>query len=179
MYDHSWWSYIRFDKPQAAPRIDRLLLRRVFAYARPYWGSVAVVLASIVVVSLLELIPPLLYRSLIDTVLPEGNVALLNLTALALVAIPILSGLINVWQRHHSARAGEGIIHDLRQQMYEHLQKMSLRFFTDTKAGEIISRFNSDVVGAQNAITGTIPNIVTNTVVLVSTLLRISAGSFS
>jgi ATP-binding cassette subfamily B protein len=171
MYDHSWWSYIRFDKSQSAPRVDRQLLRRVFSYAWPYRASVAVVLTTIIVTSLLELIPPLLYRALIDTILPEGNVMWLNLTALALVAIPILTGLINVLQRHHSARAGEGIIHDLRQQMYGHLQKMSLRFFTHTKAGEIVSRFNNDVVGAQNAITGTIPNIVTNTVVLVSTLV--------
>ncbi len=73
-------------------------------------------------------------------------------------------------QRHFSARAGEGVIYDLRREMYAHLQRMSLRFFTNTKAGDIISRFNNDVVGAQGAITGTIPQIVTNIVTLVSTL---------
>jgi ATP-binding cassette subfamily B protein len=66
---------------------------------------------------------------------------------------------------------GEGIIFDLRQQMYEHLQNMSLRFFTHTKSGEIVSRFNNDVVGAQNAVTGTLPNIVTNTITLITTLV--------
>ena len=87
------------------------------------------------------------------------------------IAIPVATGLIDVVQRYYSARAGEGIIFDLRQQMYGHLQRMSLRFFTHTKSGEIVSRFNSDVVGAQNAVTGTIPNIVTNVVTLVSTLV--------
>jgi ATP-binding cassette subfamily B protein len=69
-----------------------------------------------------------------------------------------------------SARVGEGIIFDLRQAMYNHLLRMSLRFFTNTKSGEILSRFNNDVVGAQNAVTGTVPNLVTNGVTLVSTL---------
>jgi ATP-binding cassette subfamily B protein len=78
--------------------------------------------------------------------------------------------LISVAQRYFSARVGEGIIFDLRQEMYAHLQRMSLRFFTHTKSGEIISRFSNDVVGAQNAITGTLPNIVTNLITLLTTL---------
>lgn len=171
MYNHSWWSFIAYDKSKGALHLDRHLLRRVFAYAWPHRLSVLIVLVTIVAIALLELIPPLLYRDLIDNILPNGNIRRLNLVALALIAIPVLTGLIGVVQRHFSALAGEGIIYDLRQQMYAHLQKMSLRFFTHTKAGDVISRFNSDVVGAQNAITGTIPNIVTNTVVLVSTLI--------
>ena len=102
--------------------------------------------------------------------LPSGNVQQLNLLALCLFGIPLLTGAIGVVQRHYGARAGEGIIYDLRREMYDHLQKMSMRFFTHTKSGEIVSRFNSDVVGAQGAITGTIPDIVTNVVTLVSTL---------
>lgn len=84
--------------------------------------------------------------------------------------MPVLSGLIDVGQRYLSARVGEGIIFDLRQQMYAHLSAMALRFFTHTKSGEIVSRFNNDVVGAENAITGTIPTIVVNVVTVVSTL---------
>jgi ATP-binding cassette subfamily B protein len=95
---------------------------------------------------------------------------MLNWLALGMVGIPIASGLIGVLQRYFSARAGEGIIHDLRQEMYVHIQKMSIRFFTHTKSGEIISRLNNDVIGAQNAITGTIPSIVTNTFTLITTL---------
>src|SRR5690606_32821782 len=94
-----------------------------------------------------------------------------NLLAIGMLGIPLISGLIHVAQRYFSARAGEGIIYDLRQQMYVHLQRMSLRFFTHTKQGEIITRFNSDVVGAQNAITGTIPSLVTNVLTLTTTLV--------
>jgi ATP-binding cassette subfamily B protein len=75
-----------------------------------------------------------------------------------------------VAQRYLGSRVGEGIIFDLRQGLYAHLQRMSLRFFTHTKAGEILSRLNNDVVGAQSAVTGTLPNIVTNGITLVSTL---------
>ena len=171
MNGHGWWSYIAYDPSKGKPQLSRQLLRRVFAYAKPHLFSVAVVLVTIVAISLLELIPPLLYRDLIDNVLPNRNYSRLNWLALGMLGIPILSGVINVVQRFFSSRAGEGIIYDLRGQMYDHLQGMALRFFTHTKAGEIMSRFNNDVVGAQNAITGTIPSIVTNTVTLVSTLI--------
>ena len=165
-----WWSYLTHDESKGRPHVDRHLLRRVLGYARPYWTFVALTLVTIVGISLLELIPPLLYRDLIDNVLPQRDFARLNLLALGMIGIPVLSGLLSVVQRYFSARVGEGIIFDLRQQMYQHLQRMSLRFFTHTKSGEIISRFNNDVVGAQNAISGTLPNIVTNLITLVSTL---------
>jgi ATP-binding cassette subfamily B protein len=158
------------DPEQDKPRVDRKLLRRVLSYARPYWWMVLLVLVAIVAVSLIELLPPLILRQLIDVTLPAKDLQQLNLLALALLVIPVLSGLIDVGQRYLNARIGEGIIFDLRQQMYGHLSGMALRFFTHTKSGEIISRFNNDVVGAQNAITGTIPNIVVNVVTVVSTL---------
>lgn len=169
MHRGNWWSYIRAEGDER-PHVSRDLLRRVVRYARPYWKSISVVLVTIVAISLLELIPPLLYRELIDNVLPNRNVSRLNVLALAMVAIPVTSGLISVVQRYFSARVGEGVIFDLRQEMYEHLQSMGLRFFTQTKSGEIVSRFNNDVVGAQNAVTGTVPNIITNAITLVSTL---------
>jgi ATP-binding cassette subfamily B protein len=171
MHGGGWWSYLRYDESKGRARVDRQLLRRVMRYARPYWVFVLLVLVTIVITSLLELIPPLLYRDLIDNVLPNRDVARLGLLALGMIGIPLLSGLIGVGQRYLSARMGEGIIFDLRQEMYTHLQRMSLRFFTHTKSGEIISRLNNDVVGAQDAITGTLPNLVTNVVTLTSTLL--------
>jgi ATP-binding cassette subfamily B protein len=171
MHGGGWWSYLRYDESKGRARVDRQLLRRVSRYARPYWRFVLFVLITIVIISLLELIPPLLYRDLIDNVLPNRDVARLGLLALGMIGIPLLSGLIGVGQRYLSARMGEGIIFDLRQELYAHLQRMSLRFFTHTKSGEIISRLNNDVVGAQSAITGTLPNIVTNVVTLASTLV--------
>ncbi len=171
MHSGGWWRYISYDETKGSAQIDRALLRRVFGYARPHLSSIAIVLVTIVGISLLQLIPPLLYRDLIDNVLPNRDTARLNRLAALMLSIPIINGLASVLQRYFSAKAGEGIIFDLRQEMYNHLQRMSLRFFTDTKSGEIISRFNNDVVGAQNAISGTIPNLVTNSVTLISTLI--------
>lgn len=171
MHGGGWWTLLRQDESKGRAQIDRNLLRRVLEYARPYWSLLALVLVTITITSLLELIPPLLYRELIDQVIPNQDFRTLNLLALGMIGIPILSGLIGVAERYLSARAGEGIIFDLRQQMYQHLQRMSLRFFTQTKSGEIISRFNNDVVGAQSAFTGTLPNIVTNVITLISTLI--------
>ncbi len=170
MQSGGWRAVIRAEESQPGAPLDRALLRRVFAYGRPYWRAVSMVLVTIIAVSLIELIPPLLYRDLIDNVLPGRDARRLNLLAAAMLGIPVLTGALHVVQRYFSARAGEGIIFDLRQEMYRHLQRMSLRFFTDTKSGEIVSRFNSDVVGAQSAITGTVPSIVTNVVTLISTL---------
>lgn len=172
MHGGNWWRYVSFDDSnKQRPTVDRQLLRRVFRYARPYLAAILIVLGAITLTSLLGLIPPLIYRTLIDDVLPNGDLARLNLLAIGLFAVPLLSGLFSVVQRRYGARAGEGIIYDLRNQMFDHLGRMSMRFFTNTKSGEIVSRFNNDVVGAQNAITGTIPEILTNVITLVSTLI--------
>jgi ATP-binding cassette subfamily B protein len=171
MHRGGWWSLISADESKGKAKIDRKLLFRVLGYAGPYWGFITFVLIAIITISLLELIPPLLYRNLIDDVIPNKDFRRLTILAIAMIVIPVLSGLIGIVERYFSAKAGEGVIFDLRQEMYDHLQRMSLRFFTETRSGEIISRFNNDVVGAQNAITGTLPNIVTNLVTLISTLV--------
>ncbi|MGD8793029.1 MAG: ABC transporter ATP-binding protein [Anaerolineae bacterium] len=170
MHGGGWWSYLRYDESKGKAQVDRALIGRVLAYARPYWPAILLMLALIILISLIELVPPLLYRDLIDNVLPDRDLGRLNWLAVGMIGIPILSGLLGVGQRYLSARMGEGIIYDLRQEMYAHLQRMSLRFFTHTKAGEILSRFNNDVVGAQSAVTGTLPNLVTNGITLISTL---------
>jgi ATP-binding cassette subfamily B protein len=166
-----WRSFMQYDESKSQPQVSRELLSRVLDYARPYWRSLALMLAAIAATAFIGLVPPLLYRDLIDNVLPNRDFARLNLLALGMIGIPLISGLIGVGQRYLSSRVGEGIICDLRQSMYNHLQSMSLRFFTRTKSGEIVSRFNNDVVGAQSAVTGTLPDIVSNGLTLVSTLV--------
>ena len=99
MHGGGWWSYISHDPSQGKPRVDRKLLRRVLEYARPYWWMVLVVLVAIVAISLIELLPPLILRQLIDVTLPTKDLQQLTLLALALLAIPVLSGLIDVGQR--------------------------------------------------------------------------------
>ncbi len=90
---------------------------------------------------------------------------------LALLVIPALTGGINVIQRRLNATVGEGVIYDLRSTLFAQLQRMSLRFFTNTKSGELMSRLNNDVVGAQNAISNTIVNIVTNLIEAIALLV--------
>src|SRR5512133_1804142 len=95
-----------------------------------------------------------------------SKIALMLLT---MIAIPILSGLVGVGQRYLGSHIGEGIIFDLRNSLYQHLQRMSLRFFTNTKTGEVMARLNNDVVGAQQAVTSTSVNIISNAISLVMT----------
>ncbi len=160
---YSWFSIFRAgdEKP---PQVTRALLLRVLGYARPYWGHLAGMLVLILVSSVLSLASPLIFRHLIDTVLPQQKMDELWWLALALLFIPVLSGAVGVAQRRLNATVGEGVIYDLRISLFSKLQRMSLRFFTNTRIGELMSRLNSDVVGAQNAISNTIIGIVTNLV---------------
>lgn len=172
---HGWWSYIRTDNNSKRPEISRQLILRVLSYARPYWNRIIVTLVLILITTALGLLTPLIFRELIDNVLTQtgpsfGDRSQLNVLALGLVLIPVVSGVIRVFQRTLNASIGEGVIYDLRVGLYSHLQRMSLRFFTNTKTGELMSRLNSDVVGAQNAISNTIVNIITNIIQVIGTL---------
>ena len=161
---------LRHGDEQARPQINRALLRRVLGYARPYIGRIILLFAGIVTTIGLGLLTPLIVRDLIDTALPEKDAARLNLLAGALVAIPVASAVIRIWQRKLDATIGSGIILDLRTALYTHLQRMSLRFFTSNKTGELMSRLNSDVVGAQSAVTNTLVEVTTNLIQVAGTL---------
>ena len=169
-HNNPWRAYLRAPEGPARP-IDRRLLRRVGGWVRPYAGRIAAMVALLLVVSLIELAPPLLYGQLVDRLtkksLTPGD---LNLIALGLLGVPILASLLSLAGRYFSAGIGEGLIYELRAAMYAHMERMGLRYFTQTKTGDILSRFTNDVVGAQNAVTGTIPNLLTSVLTLVTTL---------
>lgn len=165
------WRSMLSERPDSEPQFNRDILLRVLRYARPYTGRIAAMLGVIFVIAIIELVPPLLARDLIDHAIPERDLGRLSVLAAGMVLIPVLSALIGTIQRWFSAQVGEGIICDLRCQMYAHVQRLSLRFFTQTKTGEIMSRFSNDVVGAQGAITNTLVSIVTNVITLISTLV--------
>ncbi len=147
------------------------MLRRVLGYGAPYKGKIALVLATIVVISGLTLVPPLIMRSLIDTAIPKEDLRMVTWLGVGMVAVPLINGAVGVLQRWASAAIGEGIIFDLRCQLYGHLQRMSLGFFTATRTGELMSRLNNDVVGAQQAVTGTFVTLASNIVTTVLTLV--------
>ena len=164
-----FWRMGREDE-SAKPTVTRDLLIRVWGYAWPYRYRIAVMLATILVSTALGVVPPLIMRDFIDNALPNHDASRLNLLALAMIAVPIANGLVGVGQRYLSSAIGEGITYDLRRALYTHMQRMSLRFFTSTKTGELMSRLNNDVVGAQQAVTSTTTSIVSNVLTLVSTL---------
>ncbi len=110
----------------------------------------------------LSMLSPLVLRDLIDRTIPSKDITRLIWLSLALLMLPIVDGGLSVLQRKLNADVGEGVIYDLRVALYSGLQRMSLRFFTNTKVGELMSRMNSDVVGAQNAISNTFVGIITN-----------------
>lgn len=162
---------MRFGDEGERPEINRALLARVWQYGKPYRRLLIGVISTVLITSSLAVVPPLLIRRLIDEALPQKDLRMLTLLGLGTVGLPLVSSLIGILQRWWSARAGEGIIYDLRRQLYDHLQRMSLRFFTATKTGELISRVNTDVVGAQQAITGTFITVFSNIVSVVVVLV--------
>jgi ATP-binding cassette, subfamily B, bacterial len=164
-----WWSYI--SSPDEKPKVTWSLLRRVMNYSRPYLRKILAMLLMILVTTGLTLLTPLILRDLIDRTIPTQDVGRLVILALLLLLIPALGGAINVVQRWFNAQVGEGVIFDLRVALYSSLQRMSLRFFTHTKVGELMSRLNNDVVGAQNAISNTIVGIVTNIIQAAAVLI--------
>jgi ATP-binding cassette subfamily B protein len=165
-----WFAYLRHDQDKDRPAITRDLLGRVWEFARPYRLRVLGLLLTILLISGISLISPLLFRDLIDNAIPNGDFARLNWLALGMIGIPILNGAIGVWQRHLNSQIGEGVIFDLRRALYAHMQSMSIRFFTQTRTGELMSRLNNDVVGAQRAISDTLVSIISNVASLVATL---------
>jgi ATP-binding cassette subfamily B protein len=155
---------MRYDEEHDRPDIDRALLRRVWSYGRPYLRGLIGILTTIFIISGLGVVPPLLVRLLIDEAIPNKDLGQLTLLGLGMILVPLISAVVGVAQRWWSSRVGEGIIFDLRRELFAHLQRMSLRFFTATKTGELMNRLNSDVEGSQSAITGTLMTIISNLV---------------
>ncbi len=147
------------------------LIKRVYRYARPYGSRLAGILLIILVTSGLHLLNPLIMREMIDNTIPSGNMSRLILLAVALLVMALLNNGLHVIQRWLSSAVGEGVIRDLRIALYSHLQRMSLRFFVNTRVGELMSRLNNDVVGAQNAISNTIVSILSQLAQVVAVLV--------
>src|SRR5512138_3037308 len=164
-----WFMYMRSGDEK--PKVTRELLLRVLSYSRGYWWHISGMLVTILLTTGLSLLTPLIFRNMIDKVIPAKDTNQLILLAVALLLIPAVSGVVNVIQRRLNATVGEGVIYDLRSSLFARLQRMSLRFFTNTKVGELMSRLNNDVVGAQNAISNTIVSIVTNLIEAIALLI--------
>ena len=150
--------------------VPKGMVRRIARFARPYRWQLLGFMGAIFAGSLMTLIPPLLFRSIIDDIIPDGGRGRLHLFAILLVAAALAAALAAYLERLWSARIGEGLIFDLRVSLYDHVQRQPILFFTRSQTGALISRMNNDVIGAQRAFTSTLGQVAGNGILLILTL---------
>ena len=156
-------------------KMSRGALRRVWSFARPYRRAIFGFLATIVAAALLSLVAPFAFRRIIDHSIPFKNRREITVLAGLVVAAALFDAGLSIVQRWYSARIGEGLIYDLRVALFDKVQRMPIAFFTRTQTGNVISRLNNDVIGAQSALTSTLGSVVSNIVVLVTTLIAMAS----
>ena len=164
----------RQNLPSFRTAVGRGDYARILSYFGPYRNQGVLMLLSTVLVSILGLIPAILVKNLIDFAIPNSDYTLLTSLALAMVFTALASGFLSVGQSYLNSLVGQGVMFDLRNEMYTHLQRMSLSFYSKTRTGEIMSRINDDVGGIQNVVTGTLVTILTDLIVVISTLVLIA-----
>lgn len=155
------------DQSVKSQRLKEGTLRRIATYARPYKKYIAFFLLTVCVDALLIVSTPLLLRKLIDDGVIPKNGDLITQLALLVGLLAVLDAAVNIVGRWFSSRVGEGLIYDLRSQVFAHVQRQSIAFFTRTQTGALISRLNSDVIGAQQAFTSSLAGVVSNVISLV------------
>ena len=141
-------------------------LKRIISFAKPYKIYLIVFLATVVIDSVLVVATPLLLRSLIDKGVIPGRGDVVTRLAIVVGVLAVADAGFNMFGRWFSSRIGEGLIYDLRTQVFAHVQRQSIAFFTRTQTGALISRINSDVIGAQQAFTATLSGVLSNTLSL-------------
>lgn len=161
--------------PAQAKTVGGAVVRRIFIYARPYRRQVIAFLITLLIASLLTVAQPLVFRQIIDNGISQGNGTLVTVLAIVVAVLALLDAAIGLIGRWYSSRIGEGLIYDLRTQVYDHVQRQSVAFFTRAQTGALVSRLNSDVIGAQQAFTstlgGVVGNLITVTIVLITMFL--------
>ena len=166
---HAIHSFSR-DRSITHQRLRPGTVRRVAGYARPYRWTLALFLVATSVSAVITVAVPLLLKTLIDDgILPRDTAVVLWVAGLV-AGLALFSALLSIGQRWLSARIGEGLIYDLRTQVFEHVQRQPVAFFTRAQTGSLVSRLNSDVIGAQQAITSTLSGVVSNVLSLLLVL---------
>ena len=170
--DNTWNAYraLTRDSSVKGSKVSRALVRRIFSYARPYRAFVTMFLITLVFASLLSVAQPLLFRRIVDSGISVGDAKVVTVTALIIALLAILDAALGLVSRYFSSRIGEGLIYDLRSEVYTHVQEQSVAFFTRAQTGALISRLNSDVIGAQQAFTSTLGGVIGNMISLVFVL---------
>ena len=158
--------------------ISRESVRRIMTFAVPYRSKLVVFIALSVVGAFLAVATPVLAGRVVDVIVARGEVGAIVRLAVLIAAVAVADALVSLVTRWFSARIGEGVILDLRTAVFDHVQKMPIAFFTRTRTGALVSRLNNDVIGAQQAFSGTLSGVVTNVVALVLTLIVMLSTSW-
>src|SRR5579875_1565687 len=160
----------RQDPSVTRQKLSSGLVRRIIPYARPYWIPLAALLITTAADALITVVNPLLLRAIIDKgILARDDGLVLGLAG-AVAAVALLDAVLGLANRWFSARIGEGVIYDLRTQVFRHVQRQPIAFFTRAQTGSLVSRLNSDVIGAQQALTSTLSGVVANVLSLILVL---------
>ena len=177
---HAGWMALRTlssDQSVKSAKLKPGTLKRIASYAIPYRSIFVIYFFALIIDAVLTVATPLLLKELVDKgVIPKDG-ALVTRMAVAVGVLAVASALINILVRWISSRIGEGLIYDLRSQVFRHVQEQSIAFFTRTQTGALITRINGDVIGAQRAFTSTFSGVISNTLTLilvVGTLLALS-----
>lgn len=161
---------MRKDREVVHHKLQPGLVRRILGYAAAYRGLIVTFLVLISLAAVAGVVPPLLFREIIDRGVLGGDLGLVVRLAAIVAVLAFAEAIISVVQRWFSARIGEGLIFDLRTQVFDHVQSMPLAFFSRTQTGKLVSRVNSDVIGAQQAFTSMLSTSVSNIISLVLVL---------
>ena len=159
------------DPEMAQHQLTKGVVRRVLQFARPYRGLITIFIVLVVLTSALAVTPPLLFKEIIDEGVLKGNRRLLIILASMVAGLAVLQAVLGLVQRWCSSKIGEGLIFDLRTQVFDHVVRMPVAFFTRTQTGKLVSRLNSDVIGAQQAFTSTLSTVLSNLISLVLVLV--------
>jgi len=165
----TWMSFrsLTADQSVKNQKLKKGTFKRIVSFAKPYKVSLILFLITVVIDAFLVVATPLLLRQLIDQGVIPGDASLVTRLAFTVGLIALADAVFNMIGRLFSAKIGEGLIYDLRKLIFEHVQKQSIAFFTRTQTGALISRLNSDVIGAQQAFTATLSGVISNVLSLI------------
>jgi len=167
---HGQWMALRSMSSDQSVKHQKLkagTLKRIFSFAKPYRKYLFIFIGTVIIDAILVVATPLLLRLLVDDGVVPGRSDVVTKFAFIVALLAIADAIFSMLGRWFSSRIGEGLIYDLRSQVFEHVQRQSIAFFTRTQTGSLISRINSDVIGAQQAFTSTLSGIVSNALTLV------------
>jgi len=164
------WRRMSQDPDVAEHQLSPGVVWRVLRFAKPYRVLISVFVVLVILMSALSVAPPLLFRQIIDNGILQGDRRVVIILSVTVAALALLQAVLNVVQRWFSATIGEGLIFDLRTQVFDHVVEMPVAFFTRTQTGKLVSRLNSDVIGAQQAFTSTLSTVLSNLIGLILVL---------